>query len=124
MLLWLTAPPILTPALNVLLTAVAYKFSINSMLPEVPYLTLLDQLVLMSGLFMILLVISFVYNGIHGSDAEDRFITISLVVCYLTAVGRLAIHVMQARSSDIKTATLDRITKTLDHGAPYEKLEA
>jgi len=42
--------------LSLLLTIVAYKFSINYMLPAVPYLTLLDKLILMTGLFVVLVV--------------------------------------------------------------------
>jgi len=83
--------------LSLLLTIVAYKFSINYMLPAVPYLTLLDKLILMTGLFVVLVVLEQLFASTHGhsslADEVDMWCAWALLLSYVLWMGFFAIRV-------------------------------
>jgi hypothetical protein len=58
---------------NLLLTAVAFKFAVNDILPNLPFLTALDQYVLVNFLFLFLQTMeAYVVGAMVKDPAEDR----------------------------------------------------
>ena len=101
--------------LNLLLTTIAYRFAISQNLPTVPYLTLLDMLILLTSLFIMLIVLAHVYNGTRGSDAED-VLTMRFLFASYGALASVMVHATwTAVKRDVKKETVDQ-QKRDQHG--------